>query len=233
MFLFFVISEEARSGSIASIYSPIFYSSSYGYNMRARLNLYGDGLARSTHMSIFLVILKGEYDGILTWPFTYLVTFRLFDQSGQNHHIVDSFHPDTKSDSFRRPCSDMNIASGILKFCPIEAIQQENCYVKDDTMFIEIMVDFLGIPRPVLPYTLAINPALPVHEQEVQRRTEVEKYKRIRAELAAELARNEQAVVEHGLLSTTPPVSTRNERQSPSSTTNAESIPCEDILYDQ
>ncbi|CAF1490225.1 unnamed protein product, partial [Didymodactylos carnosus] len=94
------ISEEmtdAQSGRQASIYSPPFYSSPTGYKMRARLYLNGDGNARHTHMSLFFLLMRGEYDSILCWPFNYKVTFCLFDQTQQNRHVIDSFRPDTKS----------------------------------------------------------------------------------------------------------------------------------------
>ncbi|CAF1039821.1 unnamed protein product [Didymodactylos carnosus] len=158
---------DAQSDRQPSILSPPFYSSPVGYKMRARLYLNGDGNAKRTHISLFFVIMKGEHDAILTWPFDYKVTFCLLDQSGQNQHISDSFRPDTKSNSFQRPRSEMNIASGIPKFYPLPIIQQNNnSYVRDDTMFIKVMVDFANMPKTMLPYTLSLNPGLPDYIQQ-------------------------------------------------------------------
>ena len=43
---------------------------------------------------------------------------------------------------FRRPTSDMNIASGCPLFCQLAQIEQTlPAYLKDDTMFIKIIVD--------------------------------------------------------------------------------------------
>ena len=43
---------------------------------------------------------------------------------------------------FRRPTSDMNIASGCPLFCQLSQIDQAvPAYVKDDTMFLKIIVD--------------------------------------------------------------------------------------------
>ena len=83
-----------------SIYSPPFYSSPNGYKMCMRLYLQGDGQARRTHLSLFFVILRGENDAILQWPFNYRVLFCLFDQSRNQRHIIDSFRPDSNSNSF-------------------------------------------------------------------------------------------------------------------------------------
>jgi hypothetical protein len=127
----------------------------------------GDGNARRTHMSIFFVLMRGEYDAVLHFPFSFKVSFCLFDQTTQQRHIIDSFRPDIKSNSFQRPRSDMNIASGIPKFLPLTMIQQDNNpYVRDDAMFIKILVDFGNIPKTVLPYILSLNPGLPILIQE-------------------------------------------------------------------
>ncbi|CAF1217573.1 unnamed protein product [Rotaria sordida] len=159
-----------------SIYSPVFYSSPNGYKMRFRLYLAGDGNARRTHMSLFFVLMRGEYDSVLQFPFSYKVTFCLFDQTSQQRHIIDSFRPDVKSSSFQRPCSDMNIASGIPKFVPLTIIQQDsNPYVRDDIMFIKAIVDFDELPKSLVPYKLSLNPGLPILIQQEWIRRESEK----------------------------------------------------------
>ena len=94
----------------------------------------------------------------------------------QQRHIIDSFRPDIKSNSFQRPRSDMNIASGIPKFFPLAMIQQEgNPYVRDDTMFIKMMVDFGDMPKTLLPYALSLNPGLPTNVQQEMIKQEAER----------------------------------------------------------
>ncbi|CAF4491507.1 unnamed protein product [Rotaria sp. Silwood2] len=167
---------DAQSERQISIYSPVFYSSPNGYKMRLRLYLVGDGNARRTHMSLFFVLMRGEYDAILEFPFSYKVIFCLIDQTPQQRHITDSFRPDVKSNSFQRPRSDMNIASGIPKFVPLTIIQQDNSsYVRDDTMFIKAIVDFGNIPKILLPDILSLNPGLPILLQHEWIRREIEK----------------------------------------------------------
>ncbi|CAF3903083.1 unnamed protein product, partial [Rotaria sordida] len=102
---------DAQSERQTSIYSPPFYSSATGYKMRVRLYLNDDGNARRTHMSLFFVLMRGRNDPILKFPFNYKVTFCLYDQTSQERHIIDSFRPDIRSNSFQRPQSEMNIAS--------------------------------------------------------------------------------------------------------------------------
>jgi hypothetical protein len=79
----------------------------------------------------------------LKWPFRQKVTFILLDQSTESkENIIDSFKPDPNSNSFKRPISDMNIASGIPHFCSLNKLKsQEHEYKKDDCMFIKIIID--------------------------------------------------------------------------------------------
>jgi hypothetical protein len=73
----------------------------------------------------------------------------------------------------------MNIASGIPKFCPLSLIQEEgNPYIRDDTMFLKIMVDFGDMTKHLLGYALRLNPGLPKNVQQVLIKQEIEKWAR-------------------------------------------------------
>ncbi|CAF2118406.1 unnamed protein product [Rotaria magnacalcarata] len=168
----------AKNGQQPSIYSSPFYSSPTGYKMCMRLYLNGDGQVKGTHMSLFFVVMRGDYDAILTWPFNHKVTFFLYDQTNARRHIIDSFRPDPKSNSFQRPRSNMNIASGIPKFLPLLIIQsEENPYVRDDCMFIRCLVDFESLPKLALPFLIGVNPGLPLSIQNKLIQSEIEKYR--------------------------------------------------------
>ncbi|CAF0771168.1 unnamed protein product [Adineta ricciae] len=166
---------DARLERQTSLYSPAFYSSLAGYKMRLRLYLNGDGNARQTHLSLFFVLMRGANDAVLKFPFTYKVTFCLFDQSGRGRHVIDSFRPDVRSNSFQRPRSEMNIASGIPKFLPLSALEGENNgYVVDDTVFIKVLVDFGEMREELLPYAMSLNPGVPTYIQQIMIRQEAE-----------------------------------------------------------
>lgn len=135
--------QEAVSGKTPSIYSPPFYVGRFGYKVCARLYPNGDGIGRGKHVSVFFVIMRGEYDALLPWPFTQKVHFRVIDQD-RVRDAFDSFRPDPVSSSFKRPRSDMNIASG----CPTllsQAELREGGYVRDDTMYIKVSVDMANL----------------------------------------------------------------------------------------
>ena len=127
------------SGNQTAIYSPHFYSSQYGYKMCARIYMNGDGFGKDTHISLFFVVMKGEYDALLPWPFQKKITMMLLDQNNAEHN-VDAFRSDPESTSFQRPTNNMNVASGSPLFMPLNGLNNRT-YVKDDTMFIKIIVD--------------------------------------------------------------------------------------------
>ena len=135
--------DESISGKTPSIYSPPFYVARFGYKVCARLYPNGDGSGKGTHLSMFLVIMRGEYDALLAWPFIQKVHFRLLDQDGIRD-VFDAFRPDPNCVSFKRPTSDMNVASGCPRFVSHSELRQGG-FVRDDTMFIKVTVDMVDL----------------------------------------------------------------------------------------
>lgn len=59
--------------------SAAFYTSKYGYKMCLRIYLNGDGTGRGSHLSLFFVVMRGQSDALLKWPFNQKVkTFIIF-----------------------------------------------------------------------------------------------------------------------------------------------------------
>ena len=135
--------QEAVSGKTLSIYSPPFYVGRFGYKVCARMYPNGDGIGKGTHMSMFFVIMRGEYDALLPWPFVQKVHFRLIDQD-RIRDGYDAFRPEPHSSSFKRPTSDMNIASGCPTFISQSELRQGG-FIRSDTMFVKISVDMTGL----------------------------------------------------------------------------------------
>ena len=137
---------DAKIGRITSIYSPPFYTGRNGYKMCIRAYLNGDGSGEGTHLSIFFVLMKGEYDPLLQWPFESKVSLILVDQDHMKH-LVQSFKPNPQSSSFQKPKTDMNVASGCPEFADL-SILDNTSYVKDDQMYIKAIVDISKIFHP-------------------------------------------------------------------------------------
>ncbi|XP_041827441.1 TNF receptor-associated factor 3 [Melanotaenia boesemani] len=139
--------QDAVAGKTLSLYSQPFYTGYFGYKMCARVYLNGDGMGKGTHLSLFFVVMRGEYDALLPWPFKQKVTLMLMDQGPTRKHLGDAFKPDPNSSSFRRPAAEMNIASG----CPLfvsQSVLENGSYIKDDTIFIKVTVDTSDLPDP-------------------------------------------------------------------------------------
>ena len=137
---------DAFNGRITSIYSPPFYSVRNGYKMCIRAYLNGDGIGFNTHLSVFFVLMRGEYDPLLKWPFESKVSLILVDQSLRKH-IVQTFKPSPESTSFQKPRSDMNVASGCPQFAKLTVLD-EGDYVKNDVLFLKCIVDTSQINHP-------------------------------------------------------------------------------------
>ncbi|OPJ67641.1 TNF receptor-associated factor 1 [Patagioenas fasciata] len=133
--------QDSVTGRAVSLYSPAFYTAKYGYKVCLRVYLNGDGTGKGTHVSLFFVVMKGDYDALLPWPFRHKVTFMLLDQNNREH-IIDAFRPDLTSASFQRPVNDMNVASGCPLFLPLAKLQSPKyAYVKEDTLFLKCIIE--------------------------------------------------------------------------------------------
>ncbi|NXG04779.1 TRAF2 factor, partial [Sakesphorus luctuosus] len=133
--------QDSVTGRTVGLYSPAFYTAKYGYKVCLRVYLNGDGTGKGTHMSLFFVVMKGDYDALLPWPFRHKVTFMLLDQNNREH-VIDAFRPDLTSASFQRPLHDMNVASGCPMFLPLAKLQSPRyAYVKEDTLFLKCIIE--------------------------------------------------------------------------------------------
>ena len=133
---------DAFEGRITSIYSPPFYSGRNGYKMCIRAYLNGDGIGFNTHLSVFFVLMRGEYDPLLKWPFESKVSLVLVDQNMRQHIVQTS----PESSSFQRSRSDMNVASGCPQFAKLSALDEG--YVENDVLFLKCIVDTSKIVHP-------------------------------------------------------------------------------------
>ena len=131
---------KAKSGK------EIFLKSSTSYicGYKCKLQLFPNGHAEgeNTHLSFFLILMKGEYDAMLTWPFHKKVTMMLIDQQEKakdRENIAMSFITTGFPESFGRPVNDENIGNGYRQFVSHEKLQERR-YIVDDTMFIQIRI---------------------------------------------------------------------------------------------
>ncbi len=138
--------QDSQEDRITSIYSPPFYTGRNGYKMCIRAYLNGDGIGFRTHFSVFFVLMQGEHDSLLKWPFEHKVSLILVDQNLRKH-IVQTFKPSTESSSFKRPTSNMNVASGCPQFTKLSTLDDIS-YTQGDLIYLKCIVDVTRIFHP-------------------------------------------------------------------------------------
>lgn len=133
---------QAKAGeNIAVAYGP-FLTGTYGYKLKVKIYPNGCGSSRNTHLSVFIVVMKGEYDAILPWPFEKKVKFTLIDQHEDSVERVNVSHWFRSSNAlkhFARPVSEESTGRGFSTFIFHEKLFSR-CFVVDDTLFLQVEV---------------------------------------------------------------------------------------------
>ena len=130
---------QAKLGKVTALHSAPCYTKQYEYKYCSRLYLNGDGMGRSTHISIFFVVMKSEYDELLTWPMQKRITFELINLEDAAYSVIETFVSNLKSSSFLRPTKNMNVATGCPTFISIERFLKGG-FVNDDCAYIRTSV---------------------------------------------------------------------------------------------
>ncbi len=140
------ILRQAKSGEKNVLESAPFYTArteSYGYKLKVRIYSYGRGSGKNTHLSVFIYVMKGEYDAILPWPFKKKVKFTLIDQqegSVKRENVTMQFIPANIPECFARPTQKENIKGhGYAQFISQEKLHSRR-YLVDNTLFLQVEV---------------------------------------------------------------------------------------------
>ena len=131
------------NGGISSLEGPPIYTGRYGYKLRICIfptGIDGGGRRRA---GLFIGLMKGEYDNILKWPFTAIISLTMLDQSnGEDlHHISGTFVTNKNQRAFQKPSTAVqhDILYGYAEFAPIDMICNPR-YSRDDTVMIKIEI---------------------------------------------------------------------------------------------
>ena len=93
------ILRQAKTGGKSNRESIPFYtdrSENYGYKIKVKVFPNGDWLGKNFYLSVYIIVMKGEYDAILPWPFRKKVRFTLIDQQEdpfKRENFVRQFAP--------------------------------------------------------------------------------------------------------------------------------------------
>ena len=122
--------------------SNAFYTGCYGYKLKVTLSLDYRGT-----FTIGVVLMEGEYDGILPWPFSKKITVTIIDQNEdlkERKNITKYLSPSGHvqgSIFFGRPgiqCSDLRMQ--ISRFTSYGELQTRH-YFANGTLFIQVDVE--------------------------------------------------------------------------------------------
>ena len=80
---FWKILRQAKNERNKTIKSDPFYAGRQGYKLRLCIEPDGNQSKRNRYLSVYILLMKGGFDGMLPWPFRQKVTFTLIDQKDQ------------------------------------------------------------------------------------------------------------------------------------------------------
>ena len=120
--------------------SPYFYSHKYGYKMQLKVFPNGTGEGAGTHISIFVLIVPGEFDDFLTWPFCGNITVHLINQRKNGRSVVHKVNYTTVDNlCYReRPLHDVDDANrmgwGTFTLIAHAELGEEREYLKNNCL---------------------------------------------------------------------------------------------------
>ena len=130
---------QAKLGKVAALHSAPCYTKQYEYKYCVRLYLQGDGEGKGTHISIFFVVMKSEFDELLQWPMRKQVIIQLVNLRNEADRVIETFFSNTRLSSFQRPTENMNVAVEYPRLISIEQFLNRG-FVKDNSTFIKVTV---------------------------------------------------------------------------------------------
>ena len=138
-------------GINAELYTPPLYTSPFGYKYSAKVVLGAKGGSGETaqHMAFYIVIMQGDYDEILQFPFPYPIKITLLNMSAGRADIERTLYPDPAKLHFQKPYKNMNPAIGFSRFCSHSELTRGG-FVREDTIYfrIEILKQGINVNEP-------------------------------------------------------------------------------------
>ena len=110
-------------------FSEPFYTHPHGYKMRLGVDAGGNGYGESIHVSVYVYLLRGEFDDYLEWPFRGNITIQLLNQLEDNDHCTETipFTDETDDDCAGRVTTGERDAGwGVHAFISHEELDKPN-----------------------------------------------------------------------------------------------------------
>jgi len=133
--------KQATTGEVPAIHSVPFYTGIPGYKMCLRVNLNGVDSGASTHISMFIHLMQGEFDNFLPWPFPGKITLMAVDQSENDPlHVTETLVARPGLQAFLRPKTARNHKGyGYVEMIS-HAVLRTREYLKNNSLIVYVTV---------------------------------------------------------------------------------------------
>lgn len=132
------ILQRAIEGTKDEINSKPFFTGKTGYKLSVGIEPDGDHSKRNRYLSVYLSVMKGDYDNILAWPFHYKATFTLIDQHD------DPINRQNVAQSVicheRKPTSDVSCYIYIIERFVSHKVLKTRRYIVNNTLFLQVEI---------------------------------------------------------------------------------------------
>ena len=125
----------------ATWYSPSFYTHQRGYRMSLHVSPNEFATAKGMHVSVYVCLVRGEFDEYLKWPFRGDITIQLLNQrEDKNHHEMTIRFTDTTTDDIAGRVTRGMRANPwgkpfFISHNMLDYSHEKNCqYLKDDCL---------------------------------------------------------------------------------------------------
>lgn len=133
---------QAKTEENKMIESVPFYTEQYGYKLKVEVYPNGRKSGNNTHLSVYISVMKGEYDAILPWPFKKKVRITFIDQQenpGGRENVVMRVFLGDHLESSARPINERNKRRGHAEFISHDKLHSRR-YLVDDILFLRVEV---------------------------------------------------------------------------------------------
>ena len=135
---------DAVKGTVSELYTPPLYTGSFGYKFSAKIMLYGDANSevdsKGKFVAMYFVLMSGDFDEVLEWPFPFNIKLSLLDQSTSSQsHVEKTIQAESDALPFAKPEREMSPGVGFPQFVAHDALFN-GTYVKDDSVFFKLEI---------------------------------------------------------------------------------------------
>ena len=146
------ILRQAKAGEKETIESDPFYTACYGYKLKVSVIPHFAGYftylpsRRPPYLSVSILLMEGEYDNLLPWPFRKKITFTLIDQHEdmkQRNDVVDYLSARRQvpfSNLFLKRLGKPYLCKGGIPLFVSHEVLQTRRYIVNDTVFLQVDV---------------------------------------------------------------------------------------------